>query len=168
MTMTIRTPIRTPTGSSPARPRQRLNLRYPAPMIRLEDAQARYEALRERDRVVASMQSKQRMLPVFSELFDEPARDAIQQRLRQALTQLRDEARSLAVELARAVFVAIELDDLGRVGTGLRRFERYLDETPAERLDVCHDLMMFLRELDEVGQSATLRVRPATGPILLD
>ncbi len=129
-------------------------------MVRLDEAEARHEVLRERDRTVASMQSKQRMLSVFTHLFDEPAREAIDKRLHEALTKLRAQARALALELGRAAFLAVDVEDLGRVGAGMRRLEQHLDENPSEALDVCHDLIMFLRELGELDLSNGPRPAP--------
>ena len=119
-------------------------------MIRLDEAETRYEALRERDRVIASLQSKQRMLPLFGHLLDPPARRDVDRRLEQALAAVRDEARRLAIELARTVFVELEVDDLVRINAQLRAFGTYLDENAHERLDACHDLLTFLRDMREL------------------
>jgi hypothetical protein len=118
-------------------------------MLRLEDAEARYEALRERDRVVASLQSKQRMLTVFEHLLDDPAREALEARLWAALDHVRDEAKKLALELARAALVELEVEDLGRAGARLRAIEAWLEAEPSARLDCCHDLLTFVRDLRE-------------------
>lgn len=119
-------------------------------MLRLENAEERHEALRERDRIIASLQSKQRMLTVFEHLLDEPAREALDARLWKALEGVRDDARKLALELARAAFLELKIDDLGRVNAQLRAIEKWLDEEPSARLDCCHDLITFLRDLREV------------------
>jgi hypothetical protein len=122
------------------------------PVIALDEAEARYEALRERDRTIASLQSKQRMVAVFEHVLDDPARDHVRGRLLEALQQVRDEARKLALELTRSVLVEeLGITDLGRVGWSLRRLEEYLDAEPSERLDTCHDLITFLRELRETA-----------------
>jgi hypothetical protein len=120
-------------------------------VIGLPEAEARYEALRERDRTVASLQSKQRMIAVFEHVLDDAAREHVRERLLAALGHVRDEARKLALELARTVLVEeLGIADLGRVGSSLRKLEAYLDAEPSERLDTCHDLITFLRELREV------------------
>jgi hypothetical protein len=128
-------------------------LRYHAAMIRLDEAEARYEALRERDRIIASLQSKQRMIPMFEQLLDDDARRRVDERLRLALDHVRDDARRLALELARAAFVDLEIDDLVRINDRVRRFEAYLDDHPHERLDCCHDLLTFLRDMRELTGS---------------
>lgn len=119
-------------------------------MLSLDEAQGRYDAIRERDRVIASLQSKQRMVAVFEHLFDDAAREQVDTRLHEALDHVRAEARKLAIELARATFVELHIDDLGRVGAALRKLEAWLDAQPHERIDCCHDLLTFLRELDEI------------------
>lgn len=119
-------------------------------MKSLEEAEAVYEGLRERDRTIASLQSKQRMVPMFQHLLDDDARQAIDTRLRAALDDVRDRARALAVELARMAFVDIELDDLSRMSGQLRKLEAYLDDEPPARLDACSDLLVFLREIREL------------------
>jgi hypothetical protein len=121
-------------------------------VLRLEEAEARYEALRERDRTIASLQSKQRMIPVFERLLDEPARSAVDVRLRAALDAVREEARKLALELARATLVEVEVDDLSRISAALERFGAYLEATPSERLECCGDLLTFLREMKELDR----------------
>jgi hypothetical protein len=124
----------------------------------LEELEGRYDALRDRDRTIASLQSKQRMISTFEQLLDAEARSRVDERLRQALDQVRTQARALALELARAVFVELVIDDLARISSQLRRFEGYLDEQPSSRLDACGDLLTFLRELRETD--APLRPRP--------
>lgn len=119
-------------------------------MIDLDAAEAHYDALRERDRVVASMQSKQRMLAVFEHVLDDAAREDVASRLTTALTSLRADAQALAIRLARAALVELDVDDLGRMTENLRRLERYLEGSPSEVLDACHDLLTFLRELHEI------------------
>jgi hypothetical protein len=119
-------------------------------VLRLEEAELRYEALRERDRVIASLQSKQRMIPVFEHLLDDEARKFIDERLRKSLDAVRDDARRLALDLARAAFVELEIDDLMRITDQLKAFGVHLDETPSERLECCQDLLTFLREMREL------------------
>lgn len=119
-------------------------------MLRLDEAEARYEAIRERDRVIASLQSKQRMLSVFEHLLDDDARSWVDDKLTRALEDVRSHARKLAIELARTAFIELQIDDLGRVGAQLRKLEAWLDEQPHERIDCCHDLITFLRELHEI------------------
>ena len=126
-------------------------------MLRLEEAEARYEALRERDRTIASLQSKQRMIPVFERLFDEPVRHSVDARLREALRAVREDARRLALELARATLVELDVDDLSRISTALERFDAWLETTPSERLDCCQDLLTFLREMKEIERPMRAR-----------
>jgi hypothetical protein len=130
-------------------------------MVRLDEAENRYEALRERDRVIASLQSKQRVLTLFEHLLDAPARDQVQTRLAAALESIRDDARRLALELARAAFTLLQVDDLVRITQQLRKFSAYLDEEPSERLGCCHDLLTFIREMRELD-------RPPKAPVELD
>lgn len=124
----------------------------------LEELEGRYDALRDRDRTIASLQSKQRMISTFEHVLDGDARTRVDERLRQSLEHVRTLARALALELARAVFVELAIDDLARINTQLRRFEAYLEEQPSARLDACGDLLTFLRELRETD--APLRPRP--------
>ncbi|MCH9681126.1 MAG: hypothetical protein K0V04_06825 [Deltaproteobacteria bacterium] len=124
----------------------------------LEQLEGRYDALRERDRTIASLQSKQRMITTFDHVFDDDARQQVDRRLLDALDGVRTEARALALILAQAVFLDLAIDDLARIRTQLRRFESYLDEEPSARLDACGDLLTFLRELRETDQP--LRSRP--------
>jgi hypothetical protein len=124
----------------------------------LEELEGRYDALRDRDRTIASLQSKQRMISTFDHVLDPQAREEVEERLRQALERVRALARALALEVARAVFVELAIDDLARIRAQLRRFEAYLDGEPAARLDACGDLLTFLRELRETD--APLRPRP--------
>jgi hypothetical protein len=124
----------------------------------LEELEGRYDALRDRDRTIASLQSKQRMVATFEHVLDGPARARVVERLRQALDHVRTLARALALELARAVLMELAIDDLVRINAQLRRFEAYLDEQPSTRLDACGDLLTFLRELRET--EAPLRPRP--------
>lgn len=123
----------------------------------LEDLEARYDALRERDRVIASLQSKQRMVATFEFVLDTAAREHVDTHLQEALDGVRAQARTLAIELARAVFVELDIDDLARISAQLRRFEAHLDERPPARLDTCSDLLTFLRDLRET--SAPIRPR---------
>lgn len=127
-------------------------------MQNLDELEARYDALRERDRTIASLQSKQRMMATFGKLLDDAAREHVDQRLRAALDQVRDKARELALELARAVFVELTVDDLARITTQRRVFEAYLDAEPHLRLDACGDLLTFLREMREI--EGPMRLRP--------
>jgi hypothetical protein len=122
-------------------------------MIDPASARARYAALRERDRTIASMQSKQRMRPVFAQLLDDPARDAVNDDLRAQLTTVRKEATALALELGRRALLELRVDDLGRLGSGLRRLEAHLQDAPAEALDACFDLLTFLDERAELWGS---------------
>ncbi len=131
-------------------------------MIDLETAQARYEALRDRDRTIASMRSKQRMVPVFEHLLDSKARTQIEEELVAALAEVRRRARDLALQLARKVFVELHVEDLGRLGENLQRFEARLDAEPSDRLDACHDLLTFVREREELARD--LDERPAPEP----
>jgi len=124
----------------------------------LEQLEGRYDALRERDRTIASLQSKQRMVATFEHLLDEGAREQIEIRLKGALEGVRERARILAIELARAVFVDLAIDDLARISGQLRRFETRLDQDPSARLDICGDLLTFLSEFRETD--APLRPRP--------
>lgn len=115
-------------------------------MIDPSQARARYAALRDRDRTIASMQSKQRMRPVFAHLLDAQARDTLNDRLKVQLAEVRKDATALALELGRRALLECGVDDLGRLGGGLRRLEQHLSEAPAEALDACFDLMTFLDE----------------------
>jgi hypothetical protein len=126
-------------------------------MLRLDEAEARYEALRERDRTIASLQSKQRMIPVFERLLDDAARASVDARLRAALDRVREEARRLALELARATLVELEVDDLSRISAALEQFGAYLDATPSERLECCQDLLTFLRDIKELDRPPRVR-----------
>jgi hypothetical protein len=128
-----------------------------ADVLRLEEAQTRYEALRERDRTIASLQSKQRMIPVFERLFDDAARSTADARLRSALDGVREDARRLALELARATLLELEVHDLARISAALERFGSYLEATPSERLECCGDLLTFLREMKELDRPARPR-----------
>lgn len=127
-------------------------------MQSLEELEGRYDALRDRDRTIASLQSKQRMIPTFEHMLDDEARARVNERLREALDHVRTLARALALELARAVFLELDIDDLARISTQLRRFEAHLDQQPSGRLEACGDLLTFLRELRETD--APLRPRP--------
>ncbi len=128
-------------------------------MKSLDEAEAIYEGLRDRDRTIASLQSKQRMVTLFQHLLDAPARDAIDTRLRAALDDVRSRARELALELARAAFVEIEMDDLSRMSAQLRELEAHLDAEPPGRLDACSDLLVFLREMRELRHPPRRRPR---------
>ena len=133
-------------------------MQYCGRMKSLADAEALYEGLRDRDRTVASLQSKQRMVTMFEHLLDEEAREQIDERLREELSVVRNRARELAMELARAAFVELEIDDLARITGQLRKLEEFLDEEPSARLDTCSDLLVFLRELRELR--TPIRPRP--------
>ncbi|MEM6991757.1 MAG: hypothetical protein AAF721_14720 [Myxococcota bacterium] len=128
-------------------------------MKSLDEAEAIYEGLRDRDRTIASLQSKQRMVALFQHLLDAPARLAIETKLRAALDDVRDRAKSLALELARVAFVEIEIDDLSRMSTQLRALEAHLDEEPSARLDACSDLLVFLNEYRELKHPPRKRPR---------
>ncbi len=119
-------------------------------MIDPDLARARYDFLRECDRTIASMQSKQRMRPVFEHLLDAAARDALDADLRARLTALRQEASALARALARRALLELGVDDLGRIGPSLKRLDGYLAAEPSEALDVCFDLLTFLEQREEV------------------
>ena len=128
-------------------------------MKSLDEVEAVYEGLRDRDRTIASLQSKQRMVPMFEHVLDGDAREHVDVRLRRALEEIRDRARELALELARVVFVELEIDDLSRMSTQLRKLEAYLDDEPSARLDTCSDLLVFLRELRELREPPRRRPR---------
>ncbi|MEM6290639.1 MAG: hypothetical protein AAGA54_05215 [Myxococcota bacterium] len=119
-------------------------------MIDPELARARYDFLRECDRTIASMQSKQRMRPVFGHLLDEEAKETLDAALQARLRALRTEAAALARALARRALLELGVDDLGRIGPGLQRLDAYLAAEPAESLDVCFDLLTFLEQREEV------------------
>ena len=63
----------------------------------LEELEGRYDALRDRDRTIASLQSKQRMISTFEHVLDGEARARVDARLRQALDLVRAQARTLAL-----------------------------------------------------------------------
>lgn len=128
-------------------------------MKSLDEAEAIYEGLRDRDRTIASLQSKQRMVALFEHLLDDQAREAVDARLKDALTDVRDRARELALELARAAFMEVEMDDLARMTSQLRKLEAHLDEEPSARLDACSDLLVFLREIRELKHPPRRRPR---------
>lgn len=129
-------------------------------MIDPASARARYAALRERDRTIASMQSKQRMRPVFAHLLDESARDALNDDLRAQLSSVRKDATALALQLGRRALLEVGVDDLGRLGAALRRLEEHLHDAPAEALDACFDLMTFLDERAELWGSESWSPAP--------
>ena len=122
-------------------------------MIDPKRARARYATLRERDRAIASMQSKQRMRPVFANLFDAEAQEALGAGLRQRLATVREEASALALELGRRALLETGEDDFGRIGASLRRLECHLHEAPSDALDACFDLLTFLDERAELWGS---------------
>lgn len=122
-------------------------------MIDPTRARARYAALRERDRTIASMQSKQRMRPVFAHLLDGEARDTLNESLREQLTAVRKDAAALALELGRRALLEVGVEDLGRLGAALRQLEAHLADAPAEALDACYDLLTFLDERAELWGS---------------
>ncbi len=99
------------------------------------------------------MQSKQRMRPVFANLFDDQAQTAISDDLRELLLSVRKDATALALELGRRVLLETGEADFGRIGASLRRLEAHLDEAPAEALDACFDLLTFLDERAELWGS---------------
>jgi hypothetical protein len=119
-------------------------------MRSLESAEALYLGLRERDRTVASLLSKQRMVGLFDHLFDDSARETVQTRLRRATEELRSQARALALELGRAALLELEIDDLPRIAELERRLAAHLDDHPTERLECCGDLVTFIKELREL------------------
>ncbi len=126
----------------------------------LEELEGRYDALRDRDRTIASLQSKQRMIATFDSMLDDEARQQVEARTQQALADVREQARALALQLARAVYLDLAIDDLARINTQLRRLEAHLDEEPSNRLDTCGDLLTFLRELRELDEPLRSRPRP--------
>ena len=128
-------------------------------MKSLDEAEAIYEGLRDRDRTIASLQSKQRMVALFEHLLDDEAREAVDARLKDALADVRDRARELALELARAAFMEVEMDDLARMTSQLRKLEAHLDAEPSARLDACSDLLVFLREIRELKHPPRRRPR---------
>ncbi len=119
-------------------------------MRSLDDAEALYHGLRDRDRTIASLQSKQRMIALFEHLLDDEARDKVQARLAKSLHEVRTRARELAVELARAALLELELDALPRIALLERQFAAHLDGHPAEALELCGDLITFLKEMREL------------------
>ena len=119
-------------------------------MRSLDDAEALYHGLRDRDRTIASLQSKQRMIALFEHLLDDDARDKVQTRLAKALDEVRARARELAVELARAALLELELDALPRIAQLERQFATHLDAHPADALELCGDLLTFLKEMREL------------------
>jgi hypothetical protein len=127
-------------------------------MRSLDDAEALYHGLRERDRTIASLQSKQRMVAMFDHLLDADARTEVEQRLAAALDDVRARARALALELARSALLELEIDDLPRIGELERRFATHLDSEPGMGLDCCGDLLTFLKELRELRHPP--RARP--------
>lgn len=130
-------------------------------MIDPARARARYAALRERDRTIASMQSKQRMRPVFAHLLDGDARDALSDALRDQLAEVRRDATALALELGRRALLEIGVDDLGRLGGALRRLETHLQDEPSEAIDACFDLITFLDERAELWGSESWTPAPS-------
>ncbi len=132
-------------------------------MIDPTQARARYAALRDRDRTIASMQSKQRMRPVFAHLLDGEARDALNESLREQLTEVRNDATALALDLGRRALLEVGMNDLGRLGAGLRRLEEHLQESPSEALDACFDLLTFLDERAELWGSDSWSPAPLDG-----
>jgi hypothetical protein len=115
-------------------------------MIDPNEARARFAALRARDRTIASMQSKQRMRPVFAHLLDAETRDGLNEQLQAQLASVRADATALALELGRRALLETGVADLGRLGGGLRKLEQHLRDAPAEALDACFDLLTFLDE----------------------
>src|SRR5688572_6089447 len=103
-------------------------------MRTLDEADALYHGLRERDRTIASLQSKQRMVTLFEHLLDRPARDAVAARLAAGLDEVRKQARALALELARAALLELDIQDLPRIAELERSFAAHLDAEPAARL----------------------------------
>jgi hypothetical protein len=127
-------------------------------MRSLDEAEALYQGLRDRDRTIASLQSKQRMVAMFDHLLDDQARADLDERLRAAQQQLRDKAKALAVELARAALLELELDALPRIAELERKFAEHLASAPGEALEMCGDLVTFLKEMRELRHPP--RARP--------
>jgi predicted component of type VI protein secretion system len=127
-------------------------------MRSLDEAEALYHGLRDRDRTIASLQGKQRMVALFDQLLDDDARQVVDARLRHALDEVRGQARALAAELARAALLELELDALPRIGQLERRFAAHLETRPSEALDLCGDLLTFIKEMRELRHPA--RARP--------
>ncbi len=122
-------------------------------MIDPEQARTRYAELRERDRTIASMQTKQRMRPAFTHLLDQTARDELNDALRERLAEVRRDASALALELGRRALLELGVEDLGRLGGGLRQLEAHLSSAPSDALDACFDLITFLDERCELWES---------------
>jgi hypothetical protein len=116
----------------------------------LEQLEAQLDRIRERDRVAASLHGKQRMMEVFSRLFDDEAREDVDTRLKDVFAELRDEARTVAVELAKHAYVEMGIDDLARINAGLSALEKWLDAEPSERIACCQDLLTFITDLRAV------------------
>lgn len=127
-------------------------------MRSLDDAEALYHGLRERDRTIASLQSKQRMVALFDHLLDRKAREVVNTRLSTALDEVRKQARGLALELARAALLELDIQDLSRIAELERSFAAYLDAEPASRLECCGDLVTFLKEIRELRHA--IKPRP--------
>lgn len=119
-------------------------------MRTLDDAEALYHGLRERDRTIASLQSKQRMVALFDHLLDRKAREAVTARLAASLDEVRKQARGLALDLARAALLELDIQELPRIAELERNFASYLDAEPAARLECCGDLVTFLKDLREL------------------
>lgn len=106
------------------------------------------------------MQGKQRMRPVFAHLLDEQARGALDDDLRAQLSAVREDATALALDLGRRALLEVGVDDLGRLGSALRRLEMHLQDAPAEALDACFDLLTFLDERAELWGSESWTPTP--------
>ncbi|MBV1858287.1 MAG: hypothetical protein KUG77_07735 [Nannocystaceae bacterium] len=132
-------------------------------MIDAADARARYASLRDRDRTIASMQSKQRMRPVFGHLLDDEARGALTQGLREQLTSVRKDATALALDLGRRALLETGVDEFSRIGASLRRLEEHLEEAPAQALDTCSDLLTYLDERAALWGSDSWSAAPPEG-----
>lgn len=132
-------------------------------MIDPAHARARYAALRERDRTIASMQSKQRMRPVFAHLLGDEAQEALAESLREQLCSLRKDATALALELGRRALLETGADDFSQIGASLRRLQEHLEDAPAEALDACFDLLTFLDERAELWGSDSWSPAPLDG-----
>lgn len=116
----------------------------------VEELEAQLDRVRERDRVAASLHGKQRMIEVFTHVFDDEAREDVDTRLKDVFAELREQARTIAIELAKHAYVELGIDDLVRINAGLSALETWLDEEPSERISCCQDLLTFIKDLRAV------------------
>lgn len=116
----------------------------------LTELEQRLDLLRERDRLAASLHGKQRMMQTFEKLFDEPAREEVDTRIKAVLDDVRDQARTVAIELARHALRELGVDDLVRLNAQLGELTAWLDAEPSERLSACQDLLTFVKDLRAV------------------